>query len=128
MVPINSLAPELLSEIFNHLPPESHCYLDPHYPLYTTSLVCRGWRDVAQRALFQNVVLGGPRQGDAWLRSSARSRYRTTSLDMTGWGETPLPYAILEACPGLVSLRVEDSMDGGYEWCASHYANGPFLA
>ncbi|KAL8277037.1 hypothetical protein RQP46_010571 [Phenoliferia psychrophenolica] len=71
MATIDSLAPELLSEIFGHLVigwERSH--------LCVASLVCRRWRDPAQRVLFQNVD-----GGHEWC-SSAHTE-GLTSLSIT---------------------------------------------
>ncbi|KAL8279512.1 hypothetical protein RQP46_008074 [Phenoliferia psychrophenolica] len=82
MATIHSLAPEILSDIFEL----AH---DPHKPstMKSASLVCRVWRDPAQRTLFLDVVvpifLGGP-GGPATEQTKSVIRrwedYRSTRL------------------------------------------------
>lgn len=118
MATIDSLAPELLDEIFGHLSVDYLDLLSWSYLLHA-SLVCRSWRDPAQRALFWTVVLHGEDQGEAWLKSPARLRYQTKKLGMRSFGRKALPKAILEACPDLWSLSLGDSIDGGCGWLTS---------
>ncbi|KAL8277006.1 hypothetical protein RQP46_010540 [Phenoliferia psychrophenolica] len=123
MATIDSLAPELLDEIFEHFPLGYRC-LDH----LRASLVCRRWREPAQRLLFQNVVLRTKRMADAWLQSTGRARYRTRSLTMGQWENQAqlLSMEVLKACPDLRSLWLGDCEDGGYEWCSSAHVEESF--
>ncbi|KAL8277294.1 hypothetical protein RQP46_010247 [Phenoliferia psychrophenolica] len=125
MATIDSLAPELLDDILEHLLTE---WEQPD--LYAASIVCRRWQDPAQRVLFQNVVLPNKSMANAWLQSPARPRYRARSLAMGHWGDSPLSMEILAACPDLRSLCLDyKSEDGGYEWCSSAHveAHAPLM-
>lgn len=120
MAPIDSLPPELLAEVFSSFPPENH-----REALLHCSLVCRGWRELAQEALFGTVELDGERD-QRWLASPALPRYSTRHLNLNHEEGTGLLLGlkVLRRCPGLVSLHVgvvDGDGDGGHEWC--HCAN-----
>lgn len=129
MATIDSLAPELLSEIMGHLhAPWAHGDLGD---LWRACLVSRRWREPAQRTLFETVVLrvGFAPQEDAvdqWRQSPARGRYRTNSLVVWGTSEPEVPIDVLEACPDLSSLSMGAGPDGGYAWCSSHLVKGEY--
>ncbi|KAL8281290.1 hypothetical protein RQP46_006324 [Phenoliferia psychrophenolica] len=116
MATIDSLAPELLHEILEHVP----LYSD----LLSASLICRRWREPAQRALFQTVSFSSNgsevrrRKTRLWLDSPARPRYRTQSLDF-GWIRTQssLLSEVLEATPNLESLEFGPVEGVGLDWC-----------
>lgn len=119
MATIDSLAPELLVEICAHLPAALR-YRD----LLRASLVCRWWREPAQRVLFRTVVLRTEREAALWLASPARSRYCTKGLTVNS--DTLYGDMVLEACPRLSSLDLSyaTDADGGYRWCTGQ---GPDL-
>ncbi|KAL8276373.1 hypothetical protein RQP46_011218 [Phenoliferia psychrophenolica] len=116
MATIDSLAPELLSEIFGHL-----LAANLSLELRQAPLVCRRWREPAQRALFQTVVLRSQRQADLWLQSPARPRYRIKTLHLDSY--KGLNAEVLEASPGLSSLILGRVPGGGHSSCVGEGSN-----
>ncbi|KAK4699376.1 hypothetical protein P7C70_g6885, partial [Phenoliferia sp. Uapishka_3] len=84
MVTVHSLAPELLSNIFEHL----H---DPRKPSTTVSasLVCRAWRREAQRILFADIAMGflDPENSD----HEKEERPQATAI-LRFWSRAPSAY------------------------------------
>ncbi|KAL8280054.1 hypothetical protein RQP46_007635 [Phenoliferia psychrophenolica] len=112
----SSLAPELLCDILERV---------SRADLRQAALVCRHWREPAQRTLFTTVVLRLPPQADAWLECPARLRYRVRRLEMFNLRRAvQLPMLLLNACPNLTSLTLESLADGGRECCESPLVEG----
>ncbi|KAL8291310.1 hypothetical protein RQP46_002288 [Phenoliferia psychrophenolica] len=114
MATIDSLAPELLVEILD---------LPRYSDILSASLICRRWREPAQRALFQTGSFSSngdvrTRKARFWLDSPARPRYRTKSLDF-GWigTQSNLLSEVLEATPNLESLAFGPVEGVGRCWC-----------
>lgn len=90
--------------------------------LLSAALVCRQWRDPAQRQLFAHLTLDLPRhphRAAQWLASPARTRYLVLSPDAT----KPSPGGghdgghelarILDVCNGVRELRLQIHYVGG---------------
>lgn len=85
--------------------------------LFAASLVCRLWRDAAQRALFTHVELLG--RSSLLLSSQALGRYNPVSLtikDGPGHAFGVEVKAVLERCRGIRSLSLEKAEVVGLEW------------
>ncbi|KAL8290182.1 hypothetical protein RQP46_003121 [Phenoliferia psychrophenolica] len=112
-----TLPTELLEEIF-----ELAASLKRATSLARFALVCRTWRQPAQRALFTNVILKSGRAARNWLACPARSRYRTKHLQFGQWALIPLGLEVLEAAPSAISLTLTvifDPRHSGYTYCTS---------
>ena len=118
MATIHDLPLELLGDIIQ--------LVEPPGALVKIALVCRDWRDPAQRALFGTITLGErerERRGKAderarsWLASEARSRFRTTSLGIGPYLSSKVAMSVAAASPALLSLRITDSWQGGHSYC-----------
>lgn len=135
MATIQTLAPELLDQIFEQVPSNT-----AHRDLPSSALVCRDWRDPAQHALFSSVELTSSRQANAWLQSAARPRYRTKHLGLGFSLGMKLGLTVIKSCPFLSSFEApimsrlpdEDEADdwrqvsdGAFQWCLS--AAGKFV-
>ncbi|KAL8290186.1 hypothetical protein RQP46_003125 [Phenoliferia psychrophenolica] len=95
MATINSLANETLCMIMGMIKVPSRplrdiarSYLPDSYydSLRAAALVCSRWRDPAQRALFDSIILDTTiiSRNKKLLTSPARSRYRTRSMEIKG--------------------------------------------
>ena len=88
--------------------------------LYSAALVCRGWREPAQRALFGDDMLPRRRQSDpsAWLSSSVRARYRVHTLTLYDTVQDSFLEEVSSARPAVRSLKLCGEQDGGgYDFC-----------
>ena len=78
-----------------------------HYDsLRAAALVCSRWRDPAQRALLEDLVLdihACSKRGQHFLSSPARSRHRTRAVIVVDRGEW---VPVLQACPGIERLTL----------------------
>ncbi|KAL8279960.1 hypothetical protein RQP46_007541 [Phenoliferia psychrophenolica] len=88
------------------------------------ALVCRTWWKPAQQALFGIVELGGEASARAWLRSPARARHTTRTLELDvssgSYLSTGTAAKVLQACPYLRSLSVNSANpDNMYAWSSS---------
>lgn len=84
--------------------------------LFAASLVCRLWRDAAQRALFTHELRG---RSSLLLSSQALGRYNPVSLtikDGPGHAFGVEVKAVLERCRGIRSLSLEKAEVVGLEW------------
>ena len=112
---VDDLPPELVARI-TELAHAAGPMGDPML-LSAASLVCRRWRDPAQRELFAHVVLDldtYPDQGQRWLASPARQRYRVRSMDLTRGGasdEGDEAEQILLQCEGVRTLTLLDLLE-----------------
>lgn len=102
MATIHSIPTETLAAIFGWLEPWEQ------ESLTIFALVCRDWRDPAQRVLFSAVsfTYSPIAQARLWLTSPARNRYRTSSLTLLNRIESQLAESIISACPALLSFTV----------------------
>ena len=107
MATIHDLPLELLGDILE--------LLDRPYQKFRAALVCRRWRDPAQRALFGYGSLDD--DISTWLSSSARARYRVHTLTIEGTFEELFFARISSACPALRWLNLGNRADGGYALC-----------
>lgn len=114
MATIDSLAPETLSLIFELVGFDSADRRNA--VLLSASLVCRRWRDEAQRALFTFLSFGTSWAEDGvdvdvppleWLACAARTRYPVRSLHLGSHLAAGVVAAILHACEGLENLCME---------------------
>lgn len=127
MAAVDSLPPELLSRVFASLPPG----LDKRRTLTQASLVCRFWRDPAQRALHLDVFFSHTWERDAeelslWLAGDARQRYRLRSIDRLPWDVSS---DVLLACGGIRSLVVASTTSeaillGDWRWMTHSNLSG----
>lgn len=81
-------------------------------PLLSAALVCRAWREEAQRELFQHVLILGSRASRKWLaESDARARFRVRTLWFhVAWPDVDLGslVSVLQACEGIQALALLD--------------------
>lgn len=111
MTTIHAPPIELIHEIFSHFASAQ----DPSP--YQLALVCRRWRDPAQRVLFLDVKLVNAVQARTWLVSPARPRYRTRSMAVYGPMINMPVNETLATSLTLTSLSLLGSLgDGGYEF------------
>ncbi|KAL8290167.1 hypothetical protein RQP46_003106 [Phenoliferia psychrophenolica] len=116
-----SLPTELLEDIFEYA-----AGFKRSTSLGRFALVCRTWRQPAQRALFTSVVLKSGRQARGWLASPLREHYRAKHLEFGLWTYIPLGLEVLAAAP-TASLTLNHSLDNShsaYEWVTSPQAAG----
>lgn len=85
-------------------------------------LVCRRWRDPAERALYSRVVFITERSALGWLGSPARRRHRTQSLSLWRGIGKEVGLSLLEACPDLFHLEVSCDGTAAHDWCRSDAA------
>ncbi|KAL8280161.1 hypothetical protein RQP46_007491 [Phenoliferia psychrophenolica] len=88
------------------------------------ALVCRNWRGPAQRALNTTLDLQTSKQARGWLASAARKRYDTKHLKIGQWNVPALGLEVLENCPRLRSLALENVAYSGFELYTSKYIAG----
>ncbi|KAL8290643.1 hypothetical protein RQP46_002901 [Phenoliferia psychrophenolica] len=120
---IISLPTEILDTIFECL--QSKEAKKDYEDLSPLSLVCRSWREPAQRALFTVLVMSDTR-ALRWLASPARTRYHVKSLSFEYSSGPRLEALVREACPRLSAASFGHShgfiWKGGYDWCATDQA------
>ncbi|KAK4704918.1 hypothetical protein P7C70_g1283, partial [Phenoliferia sp. Uapishka_3] len=106
---ILDLAPETLALAFEFVEVGDTAFFigtDLH-SLKHASLVCRNWRDLAQRQLCRHQFLWGPlgsRRAVKYLESDVSGRYPVEHLEVLG---IPVPMNVLELCWGLRALTLE---------------------
>ncbi|KAL8277988.1 hypothetical protein RQP46_009620 [Phenoliferia psychrophenolica] len=115
-----SLPTELLEDIFEYA-----AGFKRSTSLGRFALVCRTWRQPAQRALFTTVVLKSGRQARGWLASPLREHYRAKHFEFGLWTSISLGGAVLEAAPG-ASLTLNHSLDNTQS--AYHLVTSPQAA
>lgn len=136
MTTIESLPSETLSHIFECFigPPPTVDYFGSRRaksiaitaPLLAASLVCRRWRDLAQRALNTDLVF--PRYPE-WHASPAYGRFRVRSLTLYEHRDTSVISSVnaigkmLKACPGLERLYLVGEAEGQLSWGVFRHAN-----
>ncbi|KAL8290204.1 hypothetical protein RQP46_003143 [Phenoliferia psychrophenolica] len=123
MATINNLPNETLYHIMEMLEPPSLPVWDmaseyelppgSYDSLRAAALVCSRWRDPAQRALFDSIRLdtGNVTRRQKFLRSPARARYRTRSLEVLGRAlSTDWWLDVARATRGLEELSIRTSI------------------
>ncbi|KAL8281420.1 hypothetical protein RQP46_006104 [Phenoliferia psychrophenolica] len=113
MATIQSLANETLAHIMDMLKGPPRDWDDTITPrgryaaLLAAALVCSRWRDPAQRALFDQIVIFDSvhiAQSRKLLKSPAWRRYRTRSLCIVGHLDWSQVLEVAEQCNGLCEL------------------------
>lgn len=79
MTTIDSLAYETLDQVTELL----HQPRPWHPDLLSSALVCRRWRDLAQRALFAECQLDEDSRARHWINSEARATFRCKRLGVS---------------------------------------------
>lgn len=119
MATIDSLPNETLSHIMTMLKEPTILSWDNvstqevgHYDaLRAAALVCRRWRDPAQRALHESVSIPGlafHAMGHLFVESLARQRYQTRELHIGTLDSTDAWLSVARACVGLAALTLLD--------------------
>ncbi|KAL8277146.1 hypothetical protein RQP46_010474 [Phenoliferia psychrophenolica] len=131
MATIQSLPREVLFDILEHL---EGTFVDlDQQPWEWPALVCREWREPAQAALFHTIDLLDDDQATAWLASSGRLKYPTRHLTLGDIGggysfiESSLALRVVQACPMLSLLGIQDDDDGGHALLSTMQSQGPFF-
>lgn len=107
MAPIDSLPPELLSLILDHLGDGSEWTAVTH-TLRRCALVLQAWRGPAQRALFASFQPRSEQSARAWIRSTARMRYALQRVKLHVGSIT----AAVESLTELLELPVMELVRG----------------
>ncbi|KAL8289983.1 hypothetical protein RQP46_002922 [Phenoliferia psychrophenolica] len=134
MVTIDSLANETLYDIMEMLKPTDLPLWDSgeelpsgsYDSLRAAALVCSRWRDPAQRALFNNILIGSndSLRHHNFIASPARPRYRARSLEVMGRSLTKSGWLdVARATQGLEKLSIQPSSD-----CDSEVFSDPCFA
>lgn len=119
MATIHLLPPELVAEIFDYSVTsiiDDRADSSRYHDACSLALVCRWFRDPAQRAMFGTVGLYQQSQALAWLGSPGRERYLTRHLSLGGVHKS-LAEEVLAACPGLASFASLVYDRGGHDAC-----------
>ncbi|KAL8281267.1 hypothetical protein RQP46_006301 [Phenoliferia psychrophenolica] len=119
---IASLPPEILADVFCEAGDD---FFDGIPTLKRLSLVCRSWREPAERNLYGKVRFSVERNALAWIESPRRHNYTTKHLTLNSGIGRAVGCRVIASCPALVALQCFDWKNHSeYHWCSQENTRG----
>lgn len=100
---IESLPTELLTEIIREA--SLGCWTGVK-TLKSCTLVCKDWREPAERTLYGSLSFRNDKSAQAWLASTRRAHFPVKKLAMYRYIHSSLGCQVIAACPALAKLDV----------------------